>query len=42
VIFAQVGYRDRSWALFWGMVVSVLFTAVIIVMVASLHLGLVH
>ncbi len=33
ITFAQVGYRDKSWALFWGMVFSAIFTAAIIAFV---------
>lgn len=32
ITFAQVGYRTKSRALFWGMVVSALFTTAIIVL----------
>ena len=31
--FAQVGYRDKSWALFWGMVVSAFITTAIVLLV---------
>jgi len=33
VTYAQIGYRDKSRALFWGMVVSAVFTIAIILFV---------
>lgn len=39
VTFAQVGYRDKSWALFWGMVFSAIFTTAIIVLTLCIRLG---
>jgi hypothetical protein len=33
ITFAQIGRRDKSWALFWGMVFSAIFTMAIIAFV---------
>jgi uncharacterized protein with PQ loop repeat len=37
VTFAQVGHRDKSWALFWGMAASALLTTTIIIFVLYLR-----
>jgi hypothetical protein len=33
ITFAQVGRRDKSWALFWGMAISAVITTTIILFV---------
>ncbi len=33
ITFAQLGHRDKSWALFWGMAISGVITSAIIVLV---------
>lgn len=37
ITYAQVGYRDKSWALFWGMILSACFTVSVIVLTIVLR-----